>query len=92
MGWPKRGAISSLDEFQGQEQLIARPFLLLCICQQLMRCINPSSSWSQRLTHLLEGFPDLQHVGLTLQGMGIAEPWLHTCTEAVEPTWKQMLR
>ncbi|WP_246609850.1 Abi family protein [Comamonas fluminis] len=72
---PKKGSAPVLDPFQGQAQLVARPFLLLCICHHLMQHINPGSSWSQRLTALLDGFPDLRHVGLTLQGMGVVPKW-----------------
>jgi hypothetical protein len=56
--------------------LRTRPFLLLCICQHLMQVINPSSSWGGRLKqHLVGEFPDLSHLGITLQGMGVDEGW-----------------
>ena len=75
---PDRGVVPSLDGFQGNEKagLRARPFLLLCICQHLMTVINPSSTWGARLKILLlNEFPDLRHVGLTLHGMGVDEDW-----------------
>lgn len=75
---PPMGEVRGLDGFQGHPyaQLRARPFLLLCICQHLMKTINPESSWGQRLKILLEqDFPDLHHIGLTLQGMGVDEGW-----------------
>ncbi|UUC91578.1 Abi family protein [Comamonas sp. C11] len=72
---PRSGTVAVLDAFQGQPQLIARPFLLLCICHHLMQHINPRSSWSRRLHELLKEFPDLRHVGLTLQGMGVVPQW-----------------
>lgn len=68
---PKKGAVQALDVFHGKAWLVARPFALLCICQHLMQQINPHSSWSQRVRVLLESFPPLHHVGLTLQGMGM---------------------
>lgn len=73
---PRRGSLPAFDAFQQRPQLIARPFLLLCICQHLMQAINPSSTWGGRLRdHLKTGFPDLGHVGITLHGMGIDEGW-----------------
>lgn len=52
---PQPGAVAALDAFRrsNQAQLVARPFVLLCICQYLMRQINPRSSWGQRATSLL---------------------------------------
>lgn len=72
---PKAGEVSWVDPFQGEAHLLARPFLLLCIAKHLLTIINPSSSWGQRLTVLLLEFPDLQHVGLNLNGMGAVEGW-----------------
>jgi hypothetical protein len=41
-----------------------------------MQVINPSSSWGSRLKqHLVGEFPDLSHLGITLQGMGVDEGW-----------------
>ena len=92
---PQPGTVAALDAFRrsNQAQLVARPFVLLCICQHLMRQINPRSSWGQRATSLLESFPALSHLGLTLQGMGLAAPWLHTPDSAAdgEPTWFALL-
>lgn len=88
---PRIGSLPSLDCFQGQPQLIARPFLLLCICQHFMRQINPSSSWGARVVNLLDEFPDLRHLGLTLQGMGMDRTWLSITTGASVPAWRQML-
>ena len=92
---PQPGTVAALDAFRrsNQAQLVARPFVLLCICQYLMRQINPRSSWGQRATSLLESFPALSHLGLTLQGMGLAAPWLHTPDSAAdgEPTWFALL-
>ncbi len=75
---PAVGEVPALDGFQGDKNagLRARPFVLMCICQHMMTVINPSSTWGQRLKTLLcEGFPDLRHVGLTLQGMGVDDGW-----------------
>ncbi len=75
---PPLGEVPALEGFQGDVHAVrrARPFLLLCICQHLMQTIHPGSTWGARLKNLLEqDFPDLSHVGLTLQGMGVDEGW-----------------
>jgi abortive infection bacteriophage resistance protein len=72
---PKAGEVPWVDPFQNEAHLLARPFLLLCIAKHLLTIINPSSSWGQRLAALLLEFPDLQHVGLNLNGMGAVEGW-----------------
>jgi abortive infection bacteriophage resistance protein len=73
---PASGVIPALDAFIGDAARRTRPFLLLCICQHLMQVINPSSTWGRRLKkHLLEEFPDLSHIGITLHGMGVDEGW-----------------
>ena len=44
--------------------------------QHLMQHINPSSTWGQRFKRLLlEGFPEIDHLGLNLAGMGADEGW-----------------
>ncbi|WP_349654634.1 Abi family protein [Pseudomonas sp. T1.Ur] len=66
----------SLSAFHDDTHARARPFLLLCITQHLMKTINPSSSWGQRLKALLEDdFPDLSRLGLNLEGMGVDNDW-----------------
>jgi hypothetical protein len=41
-----------------------------------MNIINPSSSWGRRLKALLENdFPDLSHLDLNLEGMGVDHHW-----------------
>lgn len=73
---PASGVIPALDAFIGDPSRRTRPFLLLCICQHLMQVINPSSTWGSRLKrHLLEEFPKLTHIGITLHGMGVYEAW-----------------
>lgn len=72
---PKVGEVSWVDSFQGEAHLLARPFLLLCIAKHLLSIINPSSTWGQRLKALLSEFPDLQHLGLNLAGMGAVAGW-----------------
>lgn len=73
---PPSGAVPALDAFVSDSALRTRPFLLLCICQHMMQVVNPSSSWGRRLKkHLLEEFPDVSHLGITLHGMGVDAGW-----------------
>lgn len=75
---PSLGEVPALDAFQGDQHAhqCARPFLLMCICQHLLQTINPTSSWGNRLKgHLQQEFPDLSHLGITLQGMGVDVGW-----------------
>ncbi|MGZ3836022.1 MAG: Abi family protein [Mucilaginibacter sp.] len=72
---PKVGEVSWIESFRGDEHRLARPFLLLCIAKHLLTIINPSSTWEQRVQQLLMEFPDLQHLGLNLAGMGAVEGW-----------------
>ncbi len=54
-----------LDAFRrsNQAQLVARPFVLLCICQHLMRQINPRSSWGSGPLACLKASPHLATSG-----------------------------
>jgi abortive infection bacteriophage resistance protein len=72
---PKAGEVSWVDPFLGNSHCLARPFLLLCIVKNLLTIINPSSTWGQRLKLSLLEFPDLQHLGLNLVGMGVVAGW-----------------
>ena len=50
--------------------------MLLCLTQHLMHAINPASNWGKRLKTLLENdFPDLHHLDLNLEGMGVDRDW-----------------
>jgi len=72
---PGAGEMSWVDPFLGNSHRLARPFLLLCIAKHLLTIINPSSTWGQRVKQLLLEFPDLQHLGLNLAGMGAVDGW-----------------
>ncbi|MGN5519593.1 Abi family protein [Halopseudomonas sp. Lyrl_26] len=68
--------VPSLAPFHNDPQRQARPFMLLCMTQHLMKIINPSSSWGKRLKALLEGeFPGLAHLNLGLDRMGVDDDW-----------------
>ncbi|MFN3882774.1 MAG: Abi family protein [Nitrincola lacisaponensis] len=59
----------------GQQHILARVFVLLCVIQHLLNTSNPNSSWWLRLKQLLQKFPDLAHIGLDLKGMGVIDGW-----------------
>lgn len=71
---PSTEETPALGPFQEARQ--RKPFVLLVIILQLMKVINPASSWGQRLKTLMEqDFPDLSHLGVDLKGMGAPEGW-----------------
>lgn len=73
---PSNDEVASLLPFKGQDRLIARPFLLMCIIQHLLIRINPSSTWWSKFGKLLnEDFPDLSHLNLSLDSMGVDANW-----------------
>lgn len=72
---PEKDEVSWVNYFVGKPHRLARPFLLLCITQHLLMIIHPTSTWSQRLKTLFLEFPDLQHLGLSLEGIGVTENW-----------------
>lgn len=57
-------------------RLVARPFLLFCIIQHLLQTINPTSTWWDRLSSLLNEFP-LNGIepSLSLEAMGAIDGW-----------------
>lgn len=53
----------------------ARCYLLLCLVRHLLQVINPTSSLPKRMRAHLKTFPDLEHLGLNLVGMGASADW-----------------
>lgn len=77
---PKKPPESVVPELEkawkpGNEQVPARPFLLLCISQKILQAINPSSSWWQRFSDLMEEFPKDEKLGLGWGAFGVAREW-----------------
>ncbi len=72
---PATGEVPIFESAWNAPHIQARPFLLLCIAQHLLKTINPSSSWWTRLKQLLLSFPSLDHLDLSLEGMGVIEGW-----------------
>lgn len=77
---PSSTQVPWVSHFERDNHAKARPFMLFCIANQLLGCINPTSSWWARLTSLLEEeFPDMSNIGVTLRGMGVVEGWRKLC-------------
>jgi len=72
---PSKSEFPLVENFKGDSHRLARPFLLICICQHLVEVINPNSTWGERMLSLLGEFPYLNHLGLSLQGMGVIDDW-----------------
>lgn len=72
---PKSNEVPWVEDFLGRPRELARCFLLLRIILHILDTINPNSSWRNRMQTHLEGFPDLEHVGLNLKGMGVIDNW-----------------
>ena len=74
---PKMGDAPLFDQtWSNNAHMLARPFIGLCLIQFFLQTINPTSSWWQRLTDLLlNEFPDLTHLDIDLNAMGIIEGW-----------------
>ncbi|MDB5744446.1 MAG: UDP-N-acetylmuramoylalanyl-D-glutamate--2,6-diaminopimelate ligase [Polaromonas sp.] len=61
--------------FEQNAHARARCYLLLCMVRHLLQVINPTSSLPQRMRTHLKTFPDLNHLGLNLVGMGVGANW-----------------
>lgn len=73
---PAAGLIGWCDNFSGQRDLIAKPFLLLSICRHLVRQICPRTGWHQRLREQIKAFP-AQHASKprSIADMGAPAGW-----------------
>lgn len=74
---PPKDVVPDFDNAwtRGNEHVLARPFLLLCICQKLLSSINPTSSWWQRLSELLAEFPENESLGIGWGAFGVSDEW-----------------
>lgn len=75
---PSRTEVAFVATFEGNPHLRARPYLLFRILLHLLKTVNPASSWADRVSATLKGFPDLEHIGLNLGGMGVEPDWEET--------------
>lgn len=61
--------------FENDTHARSRCFLQLCMIKHLLKVINPKSSWCSKMEQHLNSFPDLNHLGLNLYGMGAFQCW-----------------
>ena len=61
--------------FIGDSHALARCYLLLCMTKQLLQVVNPRSSWQARMKAHFQQFPELEHLGLNIAGMGAPAGW-----------------
>ena len=55
---PAHGEIAWCDAFAGNNDLLAKPLLLLAICRHVVRRICPGTAWHVRLAEHLRSFPE----------------------------------
>lgn len=72
---PPASEVPWVAPFETSDHARARCFLLLRLTCHLLRAINPNSSWPDRMKNHLQAFPDLEHLGLNLAGMGAPADW-----------------
>ncbi len=73
---PSAAELPWVEPFVDDARLRVRCFLLLRMVRQLLQVVNPNSSWPDRMrAHLQTGFPDVDHLGLNLAGMGAPDGW-----------------
>lgn len=70
----ERAALLEDDEYW-QQLNNARPFYYFCLLKKLVDVICPNSSWGQRFSELMEGFPEVGCGGVTLRDFGLSEDW-----------------
>lgn len=72
---PSAADVPWVATYKGDSHLRARCFLLLRIARHLLGEVNPNSSWPDRMRTHLQDFPDLDHLGVNLRGMGAPDGW-----------------
>ncbi|WP_322629022.1 Abi family protein [Halothiobacillus sp.] len=72
---PSADDVPWVADYEGDSHLRARCFLLLRIARHLLGEVNPQSSWPERMRAHLQAFPDLDHLGVNLLGMGAPHGW-----------------
>lgn len=72
---PSTSVMPWVAPFESNDHAKARCFLLICMLRHLLGVINPSSHWPDRMKAHLLSFPDLNHLGLNLWGMGTPADW-----------------
>ena len=72
---PSAAEMPWVAPFEQNAHARARCYLLLCMVRHLLQVINPTSSLPKRMRAHLKTFPDLDHLGLNLVGMGAGADW-----------------
>lgn len=72
---PKGIEAEELANFIGRSKSIARPFILFCLIQWLMREICPNSRWHERLIKHLSNFPTGARKMRSTSEMGCIPGW-----------------
>jgi len=71
--WPTRADCPHLGHIDGITHAQTRVYGSLCICAYLLRSINPTSNWRERLKRLIAEFPNSKIV--SLQSAGFPNGW-----------------
>jgi abortive infection bacteriophage resistance protein len=72
---PPASSISWVEYFDQNPHTKTRVFLSLHICAHIMKTINPTSTWNNRMAAHLNTIPDLSSHGFGLGNMGIMGNW-----------------
>lgn len=78
--WPATGSLPFVDHVQANTQAKTRLYAAVLILQVLMKVINPSSEWGQRLRTHVQTLPILPPINM--QNAGFPGNWL------AEPVWQ----
>lgn len=66
--WPTTAQCKLLGHIEGDTHAQTRIYGSLCICAYFLRCINPGSSWPDRLKKLIDAFPRSKLVSIKSAG------------------------
>ena len=70
---PPASEVAWVAPFEQNQHARARCYLLLCMVRHLLRVIEPTSTWPQRMKEHLQRFPSLEERGINLKHMGVIE-------------------
>lgn len=66
--WPTTAQCKLLSHIEGDTHAQTRVYGSLCICAYFLRCINPASTWPDRLKKLIAEFPQSKLVSIKSAG------------------------
>ena len=72
---PDQREVVWVNSFVSNPHALARCFLQILMLAHLIKKLNPNSSWPMRVIGHIKTFPQLDHVGLNLAGMGAPVQW-----------------